>query len=653
MDYRQLSDTLVKVAKEYMADNHYAIECMNEATMVNELGTLGVDARDLVPILIAWGIEKTDPEERNKEIKEKLLQLRDAFKDPDHSARKKYLDMIYDLRDNLNPDQIDMNNESDVRRLMQCMLLSQTFAKKLEENPDYFNSRYSDPNERRLMDAKNIYYEKVVMYARHHLAQPNFDGKKLEINPGLITFKSPLSYTNQEVYDCSADFAKLRLDTVQEEISQGRQPSNVYEIPILDSMIPHAGETVKKAAKHKNPYRTLSEEYSNFVIASSILPRTNKNMQGMLEGEFTDYFDSVYVDGKPFLTFIKEKFPKQRGTDDFLNFRTLSNLMLNPRHRVDVVHSYRDEQGVMQYEARTLRPSVTPEQEELYMKQFTWLRRALSERGWFRIKPLKEQIAQVKTDPDDPEVQACYASICADMKKEVEARIEAINQRKEQERQKELANVHTYDKEKDFMTRMVSMTVANYRRPELQPGAMLVMSNMVEKSCEELMDKLKESPTFESVAEILAKQVLFGQLTTARTTTQHKIGALENALIGDTDAATKAKIDIAVKIMAQDPALKENFFKMAGVADGENPVVDKAFMDKVYAAGGYRTLTKHYTAQKAAEKAQNMLIEGIQNQMSIQQQAPTNAPANAQPPQPDAPVPPQPKAPEQPSIGIG
>ena len=76
-----------------------------------------------------------------------------------------------------------------------------------------------------------------------------------------------------------------------------------------------------------------------------------------------------------------------------------------------------------------------------------------------------------------------------------------------------------------------------------------------ENSCEELMNKVKEAPVFEDVAEILAKQVLFGQLTTARTTTQHKIGALENALIGDTDAATKAKIDIAVKIMAKDPAL--------------------------------------------------------------------------------------------------
>ena len=171
------------------------------------------------------------------------------------------------------------------------------------------------------------------------------------------------------------------------------------------------------------------------------------------------------------------------------------------------------------------------------------------------------------------------------------------------------------------------------------------LSNMVEKSCEELMNKLKDSPTFESVAEILAKQVLFGQLLTVRTTTQHKIGALENALIGDTDAA--------VKIIAQDPALKENFFKMAGIADVENPVLDEACMNKMYAAGGYRTLAKNYTAQKAAENAQNMIIEGIQNQMSIQQQAPTNAPANAQPPQPTSPENPQSKPPEQAPIGIG
>ena len=150
------------------------------------------------------------------------------------------------------------------------------------------------------------------------------------------------------------------------------------------------------------------------------------------------------------------------------------------------------------------------------------------------------------------------------------------------------------------------------------------------------MNKVKEAPVFEDVAEILAKQVLFGQLVMARTKGNHKIGDLENALIGDTDEATKAKIDIAVKIMAKDPALKENFFKMANVADGENPVVDEALMDKVYAAGGYRTLAKNYATQMA-ENAQNMLVGALQNQVSVQQQVAENASAKAQPSEPAPP----------------
>ena len=50
--------------------------------------------------------------------------------------------------------------------------------------------------------------------------------------------------------------------------------------------------------------------------------------------------------------------------------------------------------------------------------------------------------------------------------------------------------------------------------------------------------------------------------------------------------------------MAKDPVLKENFCKMAGITDMENPVVDEACLHNMYAAGGYKELMQQYNAQK-------------------------------------------------------
>ena len=658
MSYRQVTETLNRVARQMRDDMAIASSYIKQNGIHAELDKFKTDGRDLAPLVALWGINSKTPEDRAEEIKDKIEWLRAAFKDPNREVRKPYLDMIFDTFDSMDPAKVDMNNEADVRKLLVCMLMNQTYPVKRRENIDYFNARYPTMQQEHLANMNTEYIAKAIGYIKKNLENTvDENGIALMPNPGM-TISTGAKDIEPEVYDCTTAFAKTLRDDARAE-REGQKPSNVYEVPVIDQMLRTVGNKLTKIPKYNQGDQKVLRNYSGFIF-DPVLARQSKKMEGLMEANLIGDMAAVFVDGMPFEEFLQQQFPDPKKRDKLentyqgdLKFNLLTNLILNPDHQVDIVHPYRGEDGQMKYEPKTLKPVVTPEQEERYMQQFTWIRRFLSERGYFRIEPLREKLARAVTDPEDPNVKERYEKICANLKERVETGIEAIRQEKERERQKELANVHTYDKEKELMARMVSMTVANYSRPELKTGAMLVMSNMMEKSCEELMDKLKESPTFESVAEILAKQVLFGQLVTVRTTTQHKIGALENALIGDTDAATKAKIDIAVKIIAQDPALKENFFKMAGVADGENPVVDKAFMDKVYAAGGYRTLTKSYTAQKAAENAQNMIIEGIQNQMSIQQQAPTNAPANAQPPQPTAPENPQSKPPEQAPIGIG
>ena len=135
MSYRQLTETLIKVAKEYLADNDYATQCMADAKMYAELDALGTDSRDLVPMLIVWGIHNTGADARATEIKEKMLWLRDVFKNPDPKLRKPYLDMIYDRVDTFDPTTANMEDEEQVAKLFQCILMDQAIATKRIENP--------------------------------------------------------------------------------------------------------------------------------------------------------------------------------------------------------------------------------------------------------------------------------------------------------------------------------------------------------------------------------------------------------------------------------------------------------------------------------------------------------------------------------------
>jgi hypothetical protein len=515
------------------------------------------------------------------------------------------------------------------------MMLSQSFAQKMEENPDYYNNRYSDPNKRRLADAKNIYFEKAVMYARYHLAQPNFDGKSLNIDPGSSTFESPLSYTDRDVYDCATAFAKMRLDKVREEIKEKKQPSNVYEVPVLDRMMLHAGKDVEKIPKLKQEDRSLFESYSSFVIASSVLARSNKNMQGMKEADLIHDMDAVYVDGKPFTEFLKEKFPDKDPVDE-LNHNILANLMLNPRHRVDVVHSYRDENGVMQYEAKTLKAAITPEQEKLYLKQFNWIHRTFFNRGRFWIEPLKDQLDRIVTDPNDPEVKERYEKICAHMKERVETGIAKKEEAARLSKEKDAEQARwreTYKTETERMRNAVDHSAEEYGANSV----IGILGQQVKQSYDDIIKKVSNPVKYETVAEVFAKQVLFTLLCTERVSKDGEIGPREQALMGETEEATQKKIETVVKDMAKDPVLKESLFKMVGDANEDNKTVSREAVKQMMLNGGCRALTTAYNEQKMAEQAQNKQSEGISNQVSVQQQGLENA-------QPSAPEPPKPAA---------
>lgn len=634
MSYRQVTETLKRVAKEYQADMAYASSYIKKIGLDSKLRPLGTDARDFAPMISLLGIEGDSQEAREQDIEKKIHMLAEAFENPDHEARKPYLDKLFGLIDNFDPATVNMDDEMQVRQLLQCMMVNQTYAVKRNENLEHFNSRYSTPETLRLANAQNAYIGKVIGYvkANLHATLDEAGGldargkpKTFAIEPGVTIF-SAVPYTDPSVYACGTAFTKMMRDKAREDLQTGAMPSDFYEVPILDSMIPFAQKKVTEILNYPKSEQSVFEGFGSFVIGDGLLERQNKNMEGLMEANLPYGTDAVYVDGMRFADFRKQHFSDQNASDT-LNFNILTNLLLNGNHRLDIVHPYRDENGEMKYEPKMLRAVITPEQEKLHLEQYSWFRRTFFNWGPFRIEPLQEKMDRILADPKNTER---HQRICTDLQGRVEAGIAKKQEEARREAQKDAEiqrNREAYQKETQRLHTSVENSVKNYG----ENSVIGILGQQAKNSYDDIMKGTilpVESARYEKMALPLAKQVLFTQLCLERVSQNGGIGPLEQSLMGNgTPEAMQEKIENLAQTMAKDPILKDVFFTMTGAAKGDYTKLDRSGVQQMIRNGGCTALTQAYNAQKM-ELSQNKQPTAVQKELTVQQEAPTNAPTN-------------------------
>jgi hypothetical protein len=242
---------------------------------------------------------------------------------------------------------------------------------------------------------------------------------------------------------------------------------------------------------------------------------------------------------------------------------------------------------------------------------------------------------RIVTDPNDPEVKERYEKICAHMKERVETGIAKKEEAARLSREKDAEQARwreTYKTETERMRNAVDHSVEEYGANSV----IGILGQQVKKSYDDIIQKVSNPKKYETVAEVFAKQVLFTLLCTERVSKDGEIGPREQVLMGETEEAIKENIETFAKNMAKDPVLKESLFNLMGDAIKEDKI-NRDAVKQMMLNGGCRALTTAYNEQKMAEQAQNKQPEGIQNQMSVQQQGLENA-------QPSAPEPPKPAA---------
>lgn len=610
MNIRNVTETFKKVAKQYQADMEVASRYIkfNGFDKKTRPAPIGTDARDFAPMVAMIGIEGETREQRDQDIRNKIDNLVKVFSDPDHSKRTPYLKMLYDLPEQFDIDTVKMDDPKEVGKLLQCYLLDQTFGEKRKENPEYFNQRYPTAQDVALLDARAQYRSTLFSFLVNNLKSINS-----EIKPG-VTLPTG-SFLPEAVLECCTQYAKLSLDQVQAE-KEGAKPSRIYQIPVLDVMLPYAAKGVKNAPKFPEEDALMMFYHYSVVLDANMLATSSKKMEGLKEANMNNTTDGVFVDGMPYTEFLKTRLPRKEAGDQ-LNPRVLTSLLLSGRHRVDVVHSYRNEEGQMQYEAKCMRAAVTPEQEQQYMNHFTWFRRTFFNWGPFRIEPLREKLDRIA---DDPNMDERHAGICRMQEERVKARFEAQGKKYEPAKQK-VVERSAYQKAKERLDAAVEKWE--------KESVVGILGQQVKGSCESIrteLEQAKEGERYTRIAENLARQVLYTALCDDRQKNNGAMGELERSLMGDGNPATiRANIESAAKKMAKDPVLKEVFLKKTGIEaanDVEKIVPGSTKFEEMIANGGFEGFTAEYmqTVKNNAMKNEQP-ANAAENQMENQRKA--------------------------------
>lgn len=603
MSYRKITDAFKKVAKQYDFDTKVAAGYLRETQMYQYFADLKlhVDARDFLAIVTMMGIEGDTPEARTKDIHNKLEHLKEVFSDKDQTRRKQYLDMIYDRVDTFDPTTADMNDEKQVAKLFQCILMDQAIAVKRIENPQYYNDRYPTKEQGAVAQARGQFFTAVTALVCRNLKT---------VGCGLHSIAT-LGYVDPVVPDsvlaARVELAKIQRDEVIN--AKGAEiASSTIKIPILDDMVPLAGMTVEDTPGFLKGGSDHLEYFFSCVLGEALLHSDSKNKQGYKEADWTNFRDSVYIDGMPYVDFLKKHLPNERPCDA-TDAKVIITSLINGRHKVDMVNAYRDNNGVMQYEAKNLSVTFTDKQQKMkqgidarkqmdddlkrqeeaaYLKQFSWFRRTFFNWGPFRILPKEQKPVEI------PE-ETRHSNICKDMKKKMEPHIIEVQKR-----------ARAMQLERERLDRLTAQVMEEINRLDKsvdewdKESVIGILGNQVKGSYNFIGGQLKsasEEKKYGKVAELLAKQVLYTQLTIERNENNGMMGPIEKNLMGDGSKETIEKnLKEQVKNIAENKTLEAVFRKKVT----KNGILDSDQYKDYIRNGGCRHLTVEYLQRQAA-----------------------------------------------------
>lgn len=577
MNFRQITETFKRVAQQYQEDTRVAVDYIRAQDLTNRLKDNGIntDARDFVPLVTMMGIQGDSPEERAQDIRNKIDELTEAFSSKDPARRVKYLDMIYDLVDNFDLATVDMDNEKQVGQLLQCLLVDQAFGEKKNENPEYFNKRYNTIAANALVTAQDRFRTAAAPYINDNLRQIQTPLHSIASLP-----QRP-NYMPENIQVARLAFARIQRDQALAAKESG-QPISTLEVPVLDEIAPLAGKTIADVRTYDKATADTLQFYFAFVIEESLIRFESKSLEGFREAGIHKGSDTLYVDGMPYADFVQKNFP---GVDnnDLLTSKLLSTILLNDSHQVDMVHAYRNDEGVMQYEAKTLKAALTPQQQEQkqqaqndYLNQFSWFRRTFFNWGPFRILPKP-------VDPNGPEAAARHAKVCAHIRGALEpmiaAREESARQSELEKQQKALRD-NAIKKERDRFDNTVDLWEKD--------SVIGILGQQVKGSHANIYYQLFASPEkdrFANTINLLAAQVLYSQLMLERTLSNGgPIGPIEQGLLGDGKPETiQQNIQNSIRNIAEDPVLKDLYTQK--VSDHRGTLSPDKFNDLTLSGG--------------------------------------------------------------------
>ena len=597
MNYHQVTQTFLDVARQYQQDmteasNYYESQKFNVRMHSNGLD---VDARDFIPMVALMGIKGSTREERNEDIHAKMEELARAFEDPDRSKRNEYLDLIYYLIDDygsaFDPASMNMNNPAQVEMLLKSMLIEQTVATKRLENPEYFEKRYPTVQSRNLMDARNAYRAVVGSAITTNLYN---NGIVIDVN---LSLPKPYLVGTGEIQALQEQYERGRLEKALE--TNGDLPvEKTVDFPILDSMIPNCGKNVADISKFSEADYDQVKHYYIYMIANTLLQQGTKKTQGIKEASL-DAMEAIYIDGKSLKDFIKERYPKgdPKYARDVFQGVIIGTSILGGKHKVDVVNTYRDDAGEMQYEARTIRIAVTPEQEELYMQQFSWIRRTLFNWWPFRIESLQERMDRIANDPKTDER---HASVIANHKERIETRIAQLKEAALQSKQNSVEfeqHKGTYNEARD----QLEATTAQWDQESVigilgqQITATYVLDGKeLTGACAAVRKAIATTSEdgYEKMALPFAKVVLYTQLCSERAANDGQPGELEQAL--GTGGNIQENIEKTAQTLAKDQIFKNLVLKKIGESTNGKILPNRSKFERMIISGGYNGFWLEY-----------------------------------------------------------
>lgn len=609
MNYRNVTQTFIKVAKQYQQDMFEAVKYLEEQKVYERMSLKvpKIDARDFIPMVALMGIQGSTPQERAEDIHNKLDKMTAAFEDPNPASRKYYLDFIYHLVDNFDPDKVDMHKEDEVGMLLQSLLIDQTVSTKRIENPEYIRNRYPTLQALTLMNARERFRTAAASSIKTQLVE-----NKININIKLSLPNSIPQNVKEIQYLREDHVKKLRDEAVR---SNGNLPESAsVDFPILDNMVHMVGKEISDLQNCSPMDTNLMFDYFLFMVQNSQLQEGSKNTQGLKEAGIENLREALYIDGKPFEDFAKECFPKNADRED-LYYPLLTNCMLSGKHKLDVVYAYRNEKGEMQYEAKLLKASITPQQEQQYLQQFSWLRR-LFNWGPFRIESLQEKMDRIV---NVQETKDRHTGIIADQKERITAGIKIT---KEKERQNKLIfekneqRRTAYTKEKDRLAE----SAAKWDKDSVigilgqQITATYTIKNVQANGiCDAIRKELanaRPQEGYDKMSPLFAKLVLYSQLCSERAVNNGQPGETEKMLLAGN--SVKENIQNAAAMMAQNPVFRNLVLEKMGTVVSTVLCPSIAHFETLMISGGCERFRLEFM-----QKLQNMPLQKEQQAATV------------------------------------